>query len=232
MPAVFLALSVDFSGIHDLAYSLFTANLGLDYAQIFCAWSFFRFDSPLGVVYSVLALICLAVFTCLLLAFVEKHMRIGKRTMSGVFSQFGTHIWAFAGFTLFFTALYELWALVLSAVLFAISAIGAKGFACFLFVFVSIIFMGVLLFLISICYLWLPCMQITGFRPYSAFLYSYRLIIGVRWKLILSLLITYAPCFFLLIGLSFVPVWLASIITFFRLFELLRKNGISLLRAG
>lgn len=214
MPAVFLALSVDFSGIHDLAYSLFTGNLGLEYAQIFCAWSFFRFDSPLGVVYSVLALVCLVIFTSLLLAFVEKHMRIGKRTLSGVFSQFGAHIWAFVGITLFFTALYELWAAVLSAVLFAVSAINAKGFACFLFVFVSLVFIGALLYLVSLFYLWLPCMQITGFRAYSAFLYSYRLAAGVRWKLILSFLITYAPCFVLLVGLSFAPVWLAGFIAF------------------
>lgn len=214
MPAVFLALSVDFSGIQFLTRSFFTAELELSYAMIFRAWSFFRFDSALGIVYSILAIVCLVVFTSLLLAFVEKHMRIGKRTLSGVFSQFGAHIWAFIGITLLFTAVYELWAAVLSAVLFAVSAINAKTFACFLFAFVSLVFMFALLFLISMFYLWLPCMQITGFGAYSALLYSYRLAVGVRWRLILSLLITYAPCFILLIGLSFAPAWLAGVIAF------------------
>ncbi len=214
MPAVFLALSVDFDGIHELTVSFFRGEFELEFTQIFRAWSFFRFDSVLGIVYSVLAIVCLVVFTSLLLAFVEKHMRIGKRTLSGVFSQFGAHIWAFIGITLLFTVGYELWAAVLSAVLFAISAIPAKAFACVMFVLVSMLFMGVLLFLVSIIYLWLPCMQITGFRAYSAYLYSYRLVIGVRWRLILSFLITYAPFFILLVGLSFAPVWLAGIIAF------------------
>ena len=214
MPAVFLALSVDFSGVCVLARSFFTAELELGYTDIFRAWSFFRFDSALGAVYSVLAIVCLVVFTCLLLAFVEKHMRIGKRTMSGVLSQFRAHIWAFIGITLLFTVVYELWAAVLSAVLFAVSAIDAKALACVLFVFVSLAFMFALLFLISMFYLWLPCMLITGFGAYSALLYSYRLVMGVRWKLILSLLITYAPCFILIVGLSFGPAWLAGIIAF------------------
>ena len=214
MPAVFLALSVDFSGIRYLARSFFTAELELEYTDIFRAWSFFRFDSVLGVVYSVLALVCIVIFTSLLLAFVEKHMRIGKRTLSGVFSQFGTHIWSFIGITLLFTVVYELWAAVLSAVLFAVSAINAKTFAAVLFAFFALVFMFALLFLISMFYLWLPCMQITGFRAYSALLYSYRLAVEVRWKLILSLLITYAPCLILIIGLSFAPTWLAGILAF------------------
>lgn len=214
MPAVFLALSVDFAGVKHLAESFFTAELQLEYFDIFRAWSFIRFDSPLGAVYSVLALVCLVVFTSLLLAFVEKHMRIGKRTFSGVFSQFGSHIWAFIGMTLFFAGLYELWAAVLSAILFAVAAIGAKAFACFMFAFVCLVFMFVLLFLLSIFYLWLPCMQITGFRAYGAFFTSYRLAVGVRWRLILSFLITYAPCFVLVVGLSFAPVWLAGVVAF------------------
>lgn len=214
MPSIFLALSVDFEGVHFLARKFFRADFDLEYVEILRAWSFFRFDSVLGAVYSVLAIVCIVIFSSLLLAFVEKHMRIGKRTLSGVFSQFGAHIWSFIGITLLFTAVYELWAVVLSAVLFAVAAIGSRGFACFLFVFVSLVFMGVLLFLISICYLWLPCMQITGFRAYGAFLYSYRLSLRARWRLILSMLITYAPCFLLIVGFSFTPVALARIVAF------------------
>ncbi len=214
MPAIFLALSVDFAAIEHLARNFFTGEFGLEFFEIFRAWSFIRFDSPLGAVYSVFALLCLIVFTSLLLAFVEKHMRIGKRTLSGIFSQFWSHIAMFLAMTLFFTALYELWAALLSAILFAVSAIPAKGFAGFMFVLVVLVFIFVLLFLISVFYLWLPCMQITGFGAYSAFLYSYRLAVGIRWRLILSLLITYAPFFVLLMGLSFAANWLSGIVAF------------------
>lgn len=214
MPAVFLALSVDFVGIGNVARSFFTAELDLEFRDIFRAWSFFRFDSALGIVYSILAIVCLVVFTALLLTFVEKHLRIGKRTLSGVLSQFGNNVFSVLTAVLFYTALYELWALVLSAVLYAISAIVSKGFACFLFAFVSAVFIAVLLYLITVVYLWLPCKQITGFSAYNAFVYSYRLVIGVRPKLYLSMLISYVLCFVLIIGTAFGPDWLSAIIAF------------------
>lgn len=214
MPAIFMALSVDFSGIQQLARSFFTARLDVDFLEIFRAWSFVRVDSILGGIYSFFAFVFLVLCTGLLNSFVEKHMRIGKRTLSGVFSQFWGNFPAALGITFFFTALYELWAVVLSAVLFAVAAIDAKGFACFLFLLCTLLFMAALIFLVSVFYLWLPCMQITGFRPYNAFLYSYRLAVGVRGKLILSLLLSYAPCMALLIGISFAPVFVSTIIAF------------------
>lgn len=214
MPALFLALSVDFSGIKIVARGFFGGEPDFEFREIFRAWSFFRFDSALGVIYSVMAIVCLVVFTALLLAFVEKHMRIGKRTLSGVLSQFSAHLFAVIGATLFFVALYELWAVVLSAVLFAVSALRAKALACVLFAIVSALFIALLLYLVTVFYLWLPCMQITGFRAYNAFLYSYRLTIGIRAKLFLSFAASYAPAFFVVVACSFLPNLAATVIVF------------------
>ena len=38
-----------------------------------------------------------------------------------------------------------------------------------------------LIYVIGLLYLWLPCMQITGFRTMEAFQYSYHLMAPVRW---------------------------------------------------
>lgn len=215
MPAVFLALSVDFEGILFVARSFFTGRLyGVGFQELFRAWSFFRFDSALGVVYSVFALVCIAVFTSCLLSFTEKHMRIGKRTLSGVFAQFPGHVLSVSLVTLCYFFLYELWALALSAVLFAVCTVLEAAAAEAMFVFVTVLFMAALLYLLPVFYLWLPCMLYTGFRPYEAFLYSYRLMVGVRAKLILSMLLTYLPCVVLLAGLAFVPLWLSPILAF------------------
>ncbi len=213
-PAVFLALSVDFAGIQSLAASFFTGKLEVDFLALFHAWSFFRFDSFLGVIYSIFAVIAIVVFTTFLLSFAEKHMRIGKRTLSGVFSQFADKMFYVTLVTLVYLLLYELWALVLSAVLFAVAAVGSKIFMSVLFVIVCLVFIGTLLYLVPVFYLWLPCIFCTGFGAYDAFLYSYRLMGGVRWKLILSLLIEYVPCFILIVGISFAPTWLSPIIAF------------------
>ncbi len=214
VPAIFLAFSVDFAGIEDLARAFFTGTLEPDFLQILRAWSFVRFDSVLGIIYSVFAVVSLVIFTVFLLAFVEKHMRIGKRTLSGVFSQIGGHLWAAIGVTALYTVLYELWAIVLSAVLFAVCSIGEKTFASILFALVSVIFMAALLFLVSVFYLLLPCMQITGFRAYGAFIYSYRLTVGVRKQLLLSFAVSYVPAFLVIMACAFLPTPVAVIVAF------------------
>ena len=214
MPAIFLSLTVDFTAIRAVAGGFFRGELGFGFISLLFAFSLIRFDSVLGAIYSACAFVCLVVFTALLLAFVEKHMRIGKRTLSGVFSQLKSHLLAAFGVTLFYTLFYELWAVVLSAVLYAVSAIPQTAFACLLFVFVLLLFITVLLYLAAAFYLWLPCMQITGFRAYNALLYSYRLLVGVRWRLILSMLISYAALFLVLLAGAFIPEWLAVIIAF------------------
>ena len=42
----------------------------------------------------------------------------------------------------------------------------------------------VLLYIVSIFYLWLPCLQITGFRAFEALRYSYQLVAPVKGKII------------------------------------------------
>lgn len=212
VPAVFLALSVDFAGIKVVADNLFSGPFDLDFVQIFHAWSFFRFDSVSGVLYSVFALICLVFFTSLLLAFVEKHMRIGKRTLSGILNQLENHISSVIFIVLLLFFLYEAWAGVLSAVLYLICSISSETVAKVLFVEVSLLFIAILLYLITIVYLWLPCRLQTGFGLYSSFLYSYRLVMGVRFKLYLSFAITYIPCFLVLFFSALGPHWLSRLI--------------------
>ncbi len=212
VPAIFLALSVDFDAVSFLVRTLVSGPFELEFGQIYSAWSFIRFDSVLGVIYSVLAFFCLVIFSAFLLAFVEKHMRIGKLTLSGVMGQVWNHLISFIGFVLFFVIMYEIWALVLSAVLYAVSNITSDAAARVLFIFISLIFVAVLLYLVTIIYLWMPCMMHTGFKAYHAFLYSYRLVVVVRSRLYLSLTISYAVCFLILFGSAFGPVWLSRLL--------------------
>lgn len=204
MPAIFLALSVNYQAIVNFSRAFFGGK-ELTYFSVFYAWSLIRFDSLLGALYSVCALFCAVVFLSALYSFAEKHMRIGKRTLSGVFSQFRNQMLTVAAIIILYLCLYELWALVLSAMLYTVSALGARGITYFLFFFIVILFFAALLFLATVFYLWLPCMQITGMHAYNAFLYSYRLMGGVRGRLMLSLLTSLVPAFLVYWGCSFLP---------------------------
>lgn len=212
VPCVFISLLINFKEIEYVGGSLFSGPFELQFREIFYAWSIMRFDSPLGIICSILAIICLVFFSAALLIFVEKHMRIGKRTLSGIPAQLGNHLFSFICFVLLMALLYEVWALILSAMLYMICSIASKTAARILFAFVSMVFVAALLYLITVIYLWLPCTLHTGFRAYNAFLYSYRLIVGARWRLYLSMLISFVPSFLILLGSAFGPIWLSRIL--------------------
>ena len=83
-----------------------------------------------------------------------------------------------------------------------------------LFLAVIAIFGFLLLYVVALMYLFLPCKQVTGFRTYDAFFYSYRLMTGVRGKLLLSLFISIAGSFVFLTSASLLHISVFIIIAF------------------
>ena len=80
--------------------------------------------------------------------------------------------------------IYEIWALLLSSLLFFVGKIASAWVASVAVVIVLIAMHFALLYIINIIYLWLPCMQITGFKALEALHYSYQLMTPLKIKLI------------------------------------------------
>lgn len=214
LPAVFLALSLDYSAISELLNMLVSGNPQQgDFIMLFRAFSLVRID-VLGAIYSGLAAITTALFATLILAMSEKHMRIGKRTPGGILTQFGNLFLPVFCVTLLYLVIFEVWALVLSAVMFAISHISSALFVYLLFMLTFVVFTFILLYVCTAFYLWVPCMQITCFRPYHAFVYSYRLLSGVRGKLFLTFLLSFAAFCIVIGGSVFLPKYVFLAIGF------------------
>lgn len=214
VPAVFIALSLDYTAIGVFSRDFFTGSPRMDFVDLFRVWSLIRIDSALGAVYSALAVVCLVFFAALLMSIAEKHMRIGKRTLDGVGTQFARMILPTACITLLYVALYEVWAVVLSAMLFAVSAVKATALVYLFGVLVFLLVGFVFLYLVAVFFLWLPCMQITGFRPYDAFLYAYRLMAGVRWKIVFTIALSFGAGMALFAGVSFLPELVFRLVAF------------------
>ena len=180
VPAVFMALSLDYQCISKVWGDFFSGDPRAEFLDLFHAWSFLRVDSVLGLVYSLLAIVAVIFFLSLLLACVEKHMRLGKRTLSGIWSQFTNNLPSVIFAVIVYLVLYEAWAIVLSAVMFAAAEISATVTVYILDGIFILGFAFVLVYLSTFFYLWLPCKQMTGFGAFEAFTYSYRLVSGVR----------------------------------------------------
>ncbi len=190
LPAVLLSLSLDKSAIQDILTNYFARSPGASFPEIFHAVSIFNFRSWgaffAGLAGVVMMILCMS----LLFALIEKHMRIGKRTMSGVFSKLNDNLVSTAGICLLYVAIYEVWALVTSALLFLTTLTGdTTGAKVATYILSAFVFIGMhclLLYLVSIFYLWLPCLQITGFRAFEALRYSYQLVASVKGKIVLG----------------------------------------------
>ncbi len=223
MPAVFLALSLDYSAIAAVTRAFFSGDPPTEFGVYFRCFSFVRVDSVLGGLYSVFAFILLIVFTALMLSFVEKHMRIGKRTFSGTLRSFTQALLPTAAVTFVYLACYELWALIVSALFFLFSFLAAKALFYLLAVAAFLFFGYALLFLSTVFYLFLPCRLMTGFGTYNALVYSYQLMVGVRWELLVSFLLSYSVAIFLIGGAAFLPEFVFRILAVI-LFALLYLN--------
>ena len=214
VPAVFLALCFDYTATAEYVRSFFTGNPRADFVQLFRVWSLVRIDSVLGGIYAVFAFFCVGFFAAFLVSLVEKHVRIGKRTLNGAGKQLGSVVFSVFCIVLLYTMVAELWALVISAVTFAISSLASDVLVYLLALAAFAVIAFLFLYLVEVFFLWLPCMQATGFRPYDAFLYSYRLSMKVRWRLVLAHAMSLLAFVVLVGGSAFLPEIVSRIVAF------------------
>ena len=185
IPAFFLALSTDKQSIECVLRCIATADFtSMHFEHLFSAISVLNFSSLSTAIFGVLAVITTIVCVSLLMAFLEKHLRIGKRTFNGLFSKLNDYLVP----TLFYLAvilfIYEVWAFITATLMFVFSRITLMPLALTLMIVFFLVMNVLLIYVVGIFYLWLPCMQITGFRSLEAFQYSYQMTTHFKWKLL------------------------------------------------
>ena len=207
LPALFLSLSIDKFAIQKVLTDYLTGKPGGSFPIIFRAISIFNFRD-VGAFFAGLAgIVLMVVCVSLMLALIEKHMRIGKRTYNGIFSNLNDNLLSTCGICLFYVLIYEVWAVLISALLFLAYLVENVVAVYILSVIIFFSMHFVLLYVVSLFYLWLPCLQITGFRAFEALRYSYQLVAPVKMRIVFGQWIS-VTISEILIGLTaiFVPM--------------------------
>ena len=193
LPAIFLAISTDEKAITGVITAFVEGRIGeWTFSEVFKAISVLNFVGWESIVFGLVGIIVIIPCVALLMALLEKHMRIGKRTFNGLWGKLNDNLLSTAGIVFLVFAIYELWSLLLAAFLFFLSRITAKVIAYTFIVIVYIALHVLLLVAIGAIYLWLPCMQITGFRAIEALTYSYQLMAPLKIKLIVAQILVLA----------------------------------------
>lgn len=183
LPALLLSFSTDEEAIIHVIRAIFNGDISSwTFYYLFCAISVLNFGSWKSLVFGLIGIIIIVPCVAMLMALLEKHFRIGKRTFNGLWGKLNDNFLPTCGFVLFIVVLYELWALLTAALLFFVSRIAITVLAYILAGATFLVLHALLLYVIGALYLWLPCMQITGFRAIEALHYSYQLVAPVKRK--------------------------------------------------
>lgn len=202
LPAVCMSMLTCLNDSNTFFHAFFSGDTAsVTWSQIFNTFSVIRFQpasvasAGWGALVTALADIItfLVVVLCaaMLLAMLDKHMRIGKQTLNGIVGKINDNLLSTLAITLLFAALYELFALIFSAIavlIFSIVDIVALQYV--LFILTLIITFGALLYVIALLYLWLPCLQVTGFKAFEALRYSNQITEKSKRRIIPSMAVS------------------------------------------
>lgn len=192
LPAAFFVGAFDYSHFTLLVKSFFTGKLTeLTYLDLFRAFSLLNVSSWYGVLCSLFGFFVICIMMSVLLALIEKHMRIGKRTFNGVFSKINDNILATILVALCVFLIYEIWTALMALAEFCIILIFAKApVAAYIFGIIAFALMvWALMHILSYFMLWLPCQLITGFHVFEALTYSAHLSENKRRRLLPAILL-------------------------------------------
>ena len=120
------------------------------------------------------------------MAMLEKHMRIGKRTFNGMLSKLNDNLLSTCGYVLLLLVIYEIWTLLTATVVYLFSLIPVVALAYALMAIAFFVMHVILVYVIGLIYLWLPCMQITGFKATDALYYAHRISESSQWHIVLG----------------------------------------------
>ena len=185
LPAVFLAFSTDEGAIVRVLKAFFDGrSADISFPDLFRAISILSFASWRSIVFGAIGVVFIVPCAALLMAILDKHFRIGKRTWNGIWAKLNDNFLSTFWYVVLLLAIYEIWALLLAALLFFLSLLPVKVVA---YILMGICYIGLqvlLLYSVGLIYLWLPCMQITGFRAFEALHYSYQLATSIKWRIL------------------------------------------------
>jgi hypothetical protein len=186
IPAFFLSLTLAREDFAIVLEKLLAGNATeLTFQEIFQVVSILNFSSIEAVLFGFVAVVALVVFSAILMALLDKHMRIGKRTFNGMLARLNENLLPTILVVVLLLVLYEVWTVLLTLLL-QLTALLPSPFSYASAGFVFLMMHILLLSLIACIYLWMPCMQITGFKAFEALRYSYILVEPLRGKIVLS----------------------------------------------
>lgn len=221
LPAIIVA-AIAFATMFDYnAFANVTASYSGGYlSSSYTAWLLFflpvNTESWITIILSILGYLLLIADLSFIQSMVDKHVRFGTKSFRSVMSSFTVNLTYGLMLIVLFAVISSITAFIFAAVMKTFSMFSTPYiFICG----ISVCAVICLAELFALCHfaLWLPCLEVTGFKVLEALSYSYSLARPVRWKIFLSVIIPIivigaAWCILALTGYAWVARVVASAI--------------------
>lgn len=188
IPSYFFALALDLNSLETIVRKVLAVDVEVSFDTVFNSFSLITADRWL---FGIVSFICMALFMPMLLAFIEKHMRIGSRSFKGIWGRFNTNFLSTLFVGVLFLAMYELWSLIASGLVYGATLLfsGIAGTVAAILLYFAML--ALIAYIASVFLLWLPCLLITGYNFVDALAYSNQLYAGKKGGLFLAV---FLPC--------------------------------------
>lgn len=191
LPAILLACEFDEGAFKTVAHAVFEKG-DLSFQTVYNTVAILNFHSLYSKIAFFLSFLVMPVCVSLIMAFTDKHMRIGKRTLHGIPSKLNDNFLPTLYNYITLVVIYEFFSLISSAVLFVCLQISVDWLRIFLFFALYLLLNGCFLYFgVSYLYLWLPTRLGTGFHAFESLRYAYQLVFPVRKKLFGGLFVAF-----------------------------------------
>ena len=116
IPAFFLSFTIARKEFFLIFEAFKNTDLrGISFGDIFQTVSIFNFSSVQSILGGIIGFIAIVPCVGMIMAFTDKHMRIGKRTFNGLFGKLNDNLMSTFVFAVVLFVVYELWALIAAA---------------------------------------------------------------------------------------------------------------------
>lgn len=202
-----LTLTFDYGAFSDTTVKFFTGKIAeITFYDLVAGLSIINISSWYFILISLVAVLLITVALSMELAMVEKHMRIGSKTWNGLWGKLNDNFLSTLCVVTILIAAYELWAVITCAVIYAVISI-FQSLIVLQYVFTALVMGGMcfgLFYGVTMIYLWLPCLQITGFRYYESFKYAFQILSNVRSTILSGFIINVGAFGVIVTGMNFV----------------------------
>jgi hypothetical protein len=177
-----LTLLINVEAYQTIAQSIGKGSVSDSFIEWFKFFTLFNPDNAFTIIGGIVAYVILILNLAFIHSLIDNHIRFGSRSIRSIASSFNINVVNSLIFTILAMIFHVICGVILAAVMKTCELIPVN-YSYVFGLLISAVLMVVIFFVCSLFLLWLPCVEITGFRKYEALNYSYALARQRVWKI-------------------------------------------------